>query len=58
MQSVYLICEKNGPAKILTLVRGTRIDAKAVLKRFSVTTTKEVYLLDVLADKVIARRNS
>ena len=57
MQSVYLICEKNGPAKILTIVRGTKIDARAVLKRFAATTIKQVYLLDVETHKVVARLN-
>jgi hypothetical protein len=57
MLSIYFIYEKNGPAKILTVLRGTRIDARAALKRFAAKTVKEVYLLDVVTHKVIARRN-
>ena len=58
MQSVYLICEKNGAVKILSMVRGTRLNAKAALKRFAARTAKEVYLLDVDTRKVLVRLNN
>jgi hypothetical protein len=57
MERVYFIYEKNGVAKILTMLRGTRIDARAALKRFAARTVKEVYLLDVVTREVVARLN-
>jgi hypothetical protein len=57
MAHVYFIYEKNGIAKILTMLRGTKIDARAALKRFAARTAKEVYLLDVATHEVVARLN-
>lgn len=58
MANVYFIYEKNGIAKILTVLRGTRIDARAALKRFAARTAKEVYLLDVVTHEVVAKLNN
>jgi hypothetical protein len=57
MAHVYLIYEKNGIAKILTMVRGKRNDARAALKRFAARTVKEVYLLDVATHEIVATLN-
>jgi hypothetical protein len=57
MVHVYFIYEKNGIAKILTIIRGKRIDARAALKRFAARTVKEVYLLDIVTHEVVATLN-
>jgi hypothetical protein len=56
MDRFYVIWEKNGKAKLLTLLRGKRIGL-AALKRFAARTSHEVYLQDVLSDEIIASRN-
>jgi hypothetical protein len=56
MNRFYLIWQKNGKATLLSLLRGKRI-ALAALNRFAARTSHEVYLQDVVSQKVIASRN-
>ena len=57
MGSFYYICEKlvNRKARFLSVFNGRAV-ALAKLKVYSAKTANEVYALDVLSGKVIARR--
>jgi hypothetical protein len=58
MKNVYFIYEKNGKAKLLTVLRATRAIALEALQRFASRTSKEVYLLDVMKHEIVARLNA
>jgi hypothetical protein len=53
MKSVYFIYEKNGKAKLLTVLSAKRAIAVAALRRFASKTPKEVYLLDAVKHKIV-----
>jgi hypothetical protein len=55
MDRFYYICEKlhSGKSKFLTVLCGKKI-ALAHLKQYAAETTNEVYVLDVLTEKVIS----
>jgi hypothetical protein len=57
MNRFYIIWEKNGKDKALTVLRGKRI-ALSALNRFAARTSKELLLQDFLSHKVIASRNA
>jgi hypothetical protein len=58
MDRFYYICEKlrGGKSKFLTVLSGKKV-ALARLKGYAALTTNEVYVLDVLSNKVIASLN-
>jgi hypothetical protein len=58
MKSVYFIYEKNGKAKLLTVLNAQRAIAVDALRRFASKTPKEVYLLDIVKHEVVARLNA
>lgn len=59
MGRFYYICEKlrGGRGKFLSVFNGREV-ALVKLKYYAARTDNEVYLLDVLSGKVIARRNA
>jgi hypothetical protein len=59
MGRFYFICERlrSGRGKFLSVLNGREIALKK-LKFYAGETSNEVYVLDVLSGKVIARRNA